>query len=100
MGDVCMRFYDENGQETANTLGPLTMSIPLEDLKKIPNVVCLAAGKEKGDAILGGAEGRHRQNVYYRQGNGGFYPGPLTAEKAAGRSRFAGKEIGLWGIPP
>ena len=57
VGDVCMRFYDENGQETANTLGPLTMSIPLEDLKKIPNVVCLAAGKEKGDAILGALKG-------------------------------------------
>lgn len=57
VGDVCMRFYDEAGRETANELQDLTMSIPLEDLKRIPNVVCLAVGKEKGDAILGALKG-------------------------------------------
>lgn len=57
VGDVCMRFYDEQGRETENELSPLTMSIPLEDLKRIPNVVCLATGREKGDAILGALRG-------------------------------------------
>ena len=53
VGDICMRFYDESGREVKARNEDLTMSIAYEDLRRIPNVVAVATGMEKGDAILG-----------------------------------------------
>lgn len=57
VGDVCMRFYDIKGQETTNELSRLTMSITMEDLRNIKNVICVATGREKTEAILGALRG-------------------------------------------
>ncbi len=57
VGDVCMRFYDQNGDEVLTDIAELIMSIPLDSLRGIPNVVCLACGKEKAMAILGALRG-------------------------------------------
>ena len=35
-----------------------TLALPLEDLKRIPTVVGVAAGAEKADAIIGAVRGR------------------------------------------
>ncbi len=57
VGDICMRFYDESGKEVRVDTSDLIMSIPLDSLREIPNVVCLACGKEKASAILGALRG-------------------------------------------
>lgn len=58
VGDICMRFFDRNGNETDNHLAPLTMAISMKDLKKINNVICLASGREKVEALLGALRGK------------------------------------------
>lgn len=57
VGDVCMRFFDCYGNETQNPVSELTMSISMDDLKKIKNVICVATGREKVEAILGALRG-------------------------------------------
>jgi len=57
VGDMCMRYFDERGIEADSSISDLTMSIELADLRNIPNVVAVAVGSEKGDAILGALKG-------------------------------------------
>lgn len=57
VGDVCMRFYDSEGNNVKVTDNWFPISITLEQLKKVPTVICLAGGKEKVDAIQGAING-------------------------------------------
>lgn len=53
VGDVCMRFFDQAGNNSCEELNELIMGITLETLKAVGTVVCIARGTEKANAILG-----------------------------------------------
>ena len=59
VGNICLRFYNANGEEIRDALGSSRVfGIKLERLKSIPMVVGIAWGKRKRQAILGALRGR------------------------------------------
>ena len=53
VGDIALRFFDMDGKPIKAGLSELVLGIEFADLKRIPNVVGVAAGARKRDAILG-----------------------------------------------
>lgn len=53
VGDYCGIFYDINGHVCKTTVSERVIGIDFEKLKKIPNVIGIASGLEKAEAILG-----------------------------------------------
>lgn len=58
VGDICMYFFDKYGNEIQDGMRWL-VSIPLEKIKKIPNVIAVACGVSKASAILGAIRGNY-----------------------------------------
>lgn len=58
VGDICMRFFDTNGNSVPGAL-PYLFSVELEQVKAIPRVVAVACGASKAAAILGAARGEY-----------------------------------------
>jgi DNA-binding transcriptional regulator LsrR (DeoR family) len=59
VGDICLRFYGEDGLEISDPAGARVIGLDLETLKKIPRAVGIAGGKRKVPAILGALRGKH-----------------------------------------
>lgn len=53
IGDYCGIFFDINGHICNTTVDDRVIGIEFEKLKKIPNVIGIALGPEKAEAILG-----------------------------------------------
>jgi DNA-binding transcriptional regulator LsrR (DeoR family) len=53
VGEVCLRYFDSNGIFLSTPLSQRTISINIEQLKKVKNVVAVAGGVRKHAAILG-----------------------------------------------
>lgn len=58
VGDVCLRFFDVEGQPVNLPLDKRVVSIPLEKLKQAKRVVGVAGGKRKLNAIKGAVKGK------------------------------------------
>jgi DNA-binding transcriptional regulator LsrR (DeoR family) len=58
VGDVCARFYDLSGREVRSVVSERVLAVTLDDLRAIPTVAGLAAGREKASGILGALRGR------------------------------------------
>ena len=58
VGDICARFYDLSGQEVGSVVGERVLAVTLDDLRAIPTVAGVAAGREKALGILGALRGR------------------------------------------
>jgi DNA-binding transcriptional regulator LsrR (DeoR family) len=58
VGDVCARFYDRSGREVRSVVSERVLAVTLDDLRVIPTVAGVAAGREKAMAILGAVRGR------------------------------------------
>ena len=58
-GDICMRFFDRDGEPVRTPLDDRVISISLEQLKAVPQVVGIAGGARKVDAIRGAMLGGH-----------------------------------------
>jgi deoxyribonucleoside regulator len=56
VGDICMHFFDSNGQEMAVGFSGV-VSIELDQLKQVPRRIGVAGGVEKAEAIIGAARG-------------------------------------------
>ncbi len=56
VGDICMRFFDTNGDPVPGAL-PYLFSVELEQVEAIPRVIATACGASKAAAILGAARG-------------------------------------------
>ncbi len=54
VGDIASGYFDREGRPVDQDLKERRLSLPLEDFKKIPNKICVAAGTEKA-VILNGA---------------------------------------------
>ncbi len=59
VGDICGSYIDINGHLCHSTLNDKMMAISLDDLKRIPHVIGVAAGEKKADVILGALRGRY-----------------------------------------
>jgi DNA-binding transcriptional regulator LsrR (DeoR family) len=59
VGDVCARFFDEGGRPVHGAVEDRVLAVSLEDLRRIPTVVGLAAGVEKARGVLGALRGRY-----------------------------------------
>lgn len=59
MGDICLRFYDENGREVRDPSGNRVIGIDLNTFGHVPRAVGIAGGKRKYAAILGALRGKH-----------------------------------------
>lgn len=58
VGEVCGRFIDARGEECATAWRDRVMSIPIEQLRKIPHVVGVVSGSDRSAAILAAIRGR------------------------------------------
>ncbi len=57
VGDVCMRYFDENGKGLKTNLDKRIIGIQADQLKKIPRRVAVAGGTRKLKAIKAALEG-------------------------------------------
>jgi deoxyribonucleoside regulator len=57
VGEVLGRFYGASGQECASPLRDRVVSLGLEELRRIPNVVAVVSGADRRDAILAAIRG-------------------------------------------
>ena len=58
VGDVCGRYYDLAGRGVGGAVGERVLAVTLDDLRAIPTVAGVAAGREKAQGILGALHGR------------------------------------------
>jgi DNA-binding transcriptional regulator LsrR (DeoR family) len=58
VGDVCGRYYDLAGGAVGGAVGERVLAVTLDDLRAIPTVAGVAAGREKARGILGALHGR------------------------------------------
>ena len=58
VGDVCGRYYDLAGRAVGGVVGERVLAVTLDDLRAIPTVAGVAAGREKARGILGALHGR------------------------------------------
>lgn len=59
IGDICGSYIDINGLRCNSSLSDRMMAISLDDLKRIPTVIGVAAGEKKADIIVGALRGRY-----------------------------------------
>ena len=57
VGDVCARFFDEDGQPILGEVHDRVLAVSLDDLRNVPTVVGLAVGEEKVRGVLGALSG-------------------------------------------
>ena len=58
VGDICMRFFDRDGQPVAYMRQDI-MSIELHELARVPEVIAIAGGEQKVDAIIGASKAKY-----------------------------------------
>ncbi|WP_437757434.1 sugar-binding transcriptional regulator [Sorangium sp. So ce1389] len=58
VGDICLRFYDVNGEPVLTPLSDRVISVQLEQLKRARRSVGIAGGARKINAIRGAINGR------------------------------------------
>jgi DNA-binding transcriptional regulator LsrR (DeoR family) len=58
VGDVCGRYYDLAGRAVGGAVSERVLAVTLDDLRAIPTVAGVAAGREKARGILGALHGR------------------------------------------
>lgn len=57
VGDILGQYFDQEGKILDLDLHQRTIAIPLNELKDMPNVLAVAGGRHKVDAILGAIRG-------------------------------------------
>jgi len=59
VGDICGRYIDINGSNCHTSLSDRMIAISLDDLRRIPTVIGVAAGEKKADIIIGALRGKY-----------------------------------------
>ena len=57
VGEICGRFFDADGEECTSPWRNRAISIELEHLRKIPQVIGVAAGPDRASAVAGAMRG-------------------------------------------
>jgi DNA-binding transcriptional regulator LsrR (DeoR family) len=58
VGDICMRFFNEKGKPVDYLVQDI-MSIELHELSRVPEVIAVAGGEQKVDAIIGASRAKY-----------------------------------------
>jgi DNA-binding transcriptional regulator LsrR (DeoR family) len=58
VGDTCCRFFDAHGRAVTGPVHDRVLAVDLDDLRRIPTVVGVAAGAEKTPGVLAALAGR------------------------------------------
>ena len=88
VGEVCGRFIDARGEECATAWRDRVMSIPIEQLRKIPHVVGVVSGSDRSAAILAAIRGRIiKALVIDELGASALLAAPPPAESARPKTR-------------
>ena len=58
MGDINLRYFDGQGQAIPSDLDQRTISLTIEDIRRIDRVVVIAGGRRKFKAIAAALQGR------------------------------------------
>lgn len=58
VGEICGRFFDADGDECATTWRDRVISIQLDQLRKIPQVIAVVSGADRTAAILAAIKGK------------------------------------------
>jgi DNA-binding transcriptional regulator LsrR (DeoR family) len=58
VGDICLRFFDENGRPVQSTLDNRVIGLTLDQLRRVPRSIAVAGGERKVTAIRGALAGR------------------------------------------
>lgn len=53
IGDICARYFDVRGRFVEDELSGRIIGIPVESLRRIPKVLCIASGLDKAYSLLG-----------------------------------------------
>lgn len=59
VGDICSRFFDENGDVCIDSLNERTLGLPLSNFKEKEFSILVAGGPKKINAIHGALKGKH-----------------------------------------
>jgi deoxyribonucleoside regulator len=62
-GDICSRYFDENGEICLPELNDRTVGIELSDLRSKEHAILVAGGASKVDAIFGALRGRYANTL-------------------------------------
>jgi DNA-binding transcriptional regulator LsrR (DeoR family) len=81
VGEICGRFYDKNGRECDSRWRDRVVSIDLEQLRKIPQVIAVVAGGDRSTAIAAAIRGNLLKGLVIDDNAGRFLTG-LVASKA------------------
>lgn len=57
VGDLCLRYFNQQGQPVLHEKEDPVIGISLEKLKRCPHVIALASGRDKAKAIRGALKG-------------------------------------------
>jgi DNA-binding transcriptional regulator LsrR (DeoR family) len=82
VGDICLRFFDENGEPVVTPLNERVIAIELAALASVKRVIGIAGGRRKFAAIRGALRGR-RINVLITDRS--------TAERLVKNAQVAGR---------
>jgi DNA-binding transcriptional regulator LsrR (DeoR family) len=58
VGDICLRFFDETGNQVVTELNDRVISMELDQLRNVRRIVGVAGGQRKTRAILGALAGK------------------------------------------
>ena len=58
VGELCGRFYDKHGRECASRWRDRVLSIDLERVRKIPQVIGVVAGGDRSAALAAAIRGK------------------------------------------
>lgn len=84
VGDICMHFFDEDGTLVKDGLRGV-LSIGLEQLRRVPNVIGVAGGTDKASAILGAIRGRYIKTLITDELTAGTILSTLGGQKHGAR---------------
>ena len=57
VGEICGRFYDANGRECVSPWRDRVVSVDLEQIRRIPQVIGVVAGGDRSAAIAAAVRG-------------------------------------------
>lgn len=72
VGDICARFFDDNGRVCSDSLDERTLGLNLEDLKTKEHSILVAGGAHKIEGIYGALKGQYANVLITDQYTAGF----------------------------
>ena len=66
VGDLCAHMFDEEGHFVEHEVSRRTLSISIDELRRVPRVVAVAGGLDKAISLLGAVRTGYSEGADYR----------------------------------